>query len=317
MKELKNLVTVTGKLVKNNIEEFKTKKGVDAIGGSLVLRTADNSEHEINFYANKYKKNENKEFTSEESYFYKQYLDAKNNLKDIEHCAEGESPDIVSITDGTFTDNDFKINGRVVSSNKINAKFINRIEPKDYETTVLEAKFEVEGIVEKITDEIVKDVPTGNLVVTMNAIGQIADGFGKDAKYEADHLIPIRMTVDKAMANDFRSAGYYDGCFTKFTGVVINTVEITEEIEKAAFGTDIVKKVKRNIRRNEIKSGVAVSTIYEHDLTQDVVDTLTSKRKAKLKEIEAGESAHTETAEGFEKNPTPAPATTYNPFLQR
>lgn len=93
MKELKNLVTVTGKLVKNNIEEFKTKKGVDAIGGSLVLRTADNSEHEINFYANKYKKNENKEFTTEESYFYKQYMDAKNNLKDIEHCSEGESPD--------------------------------------------------------------------------------------------------------------------------------------------------------------------------------------------------------------------------------
>lgn len=30
-----------------------------------------------------------------------------------------------------------------------------------------------------------------------------------------------------------------------------------------------------------------------------------------------GESAHTETAEGFKKNPTPAPATTYNPFLQR
>ena len=51
--------------------------------------------------------------------------------------------------------------------------------------------------------------------------------------------------------------------------------------------------------------------------TEDVVDTLKSKRKAKLKEIEMGESSHTETAEGFEKNPTPAPATTYNPFLQR
>lgn len=317
MKELKNLVTVTGKLVKNNIEEFTTKKGVEAIGGSLVLRTADNSEHEINFYANKYKKNENKEFTSEESYFYKEYLDAKNNLKDIEHCAEGESPDIVSITDGTYTDNDFKINGRVVSSNKINARFINKIEPKDYETTVLEAKFEVEGIVEKIEDEIVKDTPTGNLTVIMNAIGQIADGFGKDAKYEADHLIPIRMTVDKSMANDFRNAGYYDGCFTKFTGVLVNTVDVQEVVETAVFGTDIVKKVKTTIKKNEIKSGIAVSTIYEHELTQDVVDTLTSKRKAKLKEIEAGESAHTETAEGFEKNPTPAPSTTYNPFLQR
>ena len=46
MKELKNLVTVTGKLVKNNIDEFTTKKGEEAIGGSLVLRTADDSEHE-------------------------------------------------------------------------------------------------------------------------------------------------------------------------------------------------------------------------------------------------------------------------------
>lgn len=195
MKELKNLVTVTGKLVKNNIEEFKTKKGVDAIGGSLVLRTADNSEHEINFYANKYKKNENKEFTTEENYFYKQYMDAKNNLKDIEHCSEGESPDIVSITDGKFTDNDFKINGKVVSSNKINAKFINKIEPKDYESTVLEAKFEVEGIVEKITDEIVKDVPTGNLVVTMNAIGQMADGFGNTGTYDLCEL-RVRTVMD-------------------------------------------------------------------------------------------------------------------------
>lgn len=119
MKELKNLVTVTGKLVKNNIEEFTTKKGEEAIGGSLVLRTADDSEHEINFFAYKYKKDENKNFTSEESYFYKQYTDAMN-LKDIEHCTEGETPDIISITDGMFTANDFKGNdGNVVSTNKI------------------------------------------------------------------------------------------------------------------------------------------------------------------------------------------------------
>ena len=70
MKELTNRVTVTGKLVKNNIEEFQTKKGEDAIGGSLVLRTADNSEHEIRFFAYKFKKDENKNFTTEESYFY-------------------------------------------------------------------------------------------------------------------------------------------------------------------------------------------------------------------------------------------------------
>lgn len=317
MKELKNLVTVTGKLVKNNIEEFKTKSGDDAIGGSLILRTADSSEHEINFFAYKFKKDENKNFTSEESYFYKEYVDAMNNLKDIEHCSEGENPDIVSITDGSFRDNDFKgSDGNVVSTNRISARFINKIDPKDYESTVLEAKFEVEGIVDTITDEIVKDVPTGNLIVRMNAIGQRADGFGKDAKYEADSIIPIKMIVDKSMAEAFRGTGYYDGCFTKMAGVLINTVDIQEVREKAAFGTDIVKKVKTTIRKNEIRSGVAVSTIYEHELTDDVVNALKAKRKAKLAEIKSGVSTNTQTAEGFQKAPTPAPQTTYNPFAQ-
>lgn len=82
MKKLMDLVTVTGELVKNGIEEFE-HEGVEKIGGILVLRTADDSEHEINFSSTKYKKDENKNFTSEESYFYKKYLDAMNNLKDI------------------------------------------------------------------------------------------------------------------------------------------------------------------------------------------------------------------------------------------
>ena len=56
-----------------------------------------------------------------------------------------------------FTDNDFKGNdGNVVSTNTISARFINKVEPKDYDSTVLEAKFEVEGIIEKIEDEVAK-----------------------------------------------------------------------------------------------------------------------------------------------------------------
>nr|DAE28775.1 MAG TPA: hypothetical protein [virus sp. ctmTa7] len=316
MKELKNLVSIKGKLVKNTIEEFTTKKGEDAIGGSLTLRTADDSEHEVNFFAFKYKKDENKNFTSEESYFYKKYIDAMN-LKDIEHCADGEMPDIISIDDGMFIANDFKgSDGNVVSTNKISARFINRVEPKDYENTILDAKFEVEGIIESITDEVRNDISTGNLIIQMNAINQRADKFGKDANYEVDSLIPIRMTVDKSMANDFKSAGYYDGCFTKLTGVIVNNVEIEKVTEKAAFGPDIVKTVKRTIRKNDVKSGLAPSTIFEHELTQDIIDTLQAKRKAKLAEVKAGESS-SQIAEGFQKNTsTPAPQTTYNPFAQ-
>ncbi len=318
MRELINNVTVTGQLVKNNIEEFQTKKGEDAVGGSLVLRTTDNSEHEIRFFAYKYKKDENKNFTQEENYFYQKYMDAKENLKDIEHCKDGESPDIISVTDGMFTDNDFKANdGSIVSTNTISARFINKIEPKDYDSTVLEARFEVEGIIEKIEDEIVKNVPTGNLVVIMDAIGQTADGFGKDVVYTADKLVPVKMLVDKSMAAAFRQAGYYEGAYTKLVGTVINSVEIAEQVEKAAFGADIKKEVKTYVRKNEIKSGTAVSTIFEHELTQEVVDALRAKRKAKLAEIKAGAAKATETAEGFAKDTsTPAPQTTYNPFKQ-
>lgn len=319
MKELTNRVTITGKLVKNNIEEFQTKKGEDAIGGSLVLRTADNSEHEIRFFAFKFKKDENKNFTTEESYFYQKYMDAKDNLKDIEHCSEGENPDIISITDGMFTDNDFKGNdGNVVSTNTIFARFINKVEQKDYDSTVLEAKFEVEGIIAKIEDEFAKNVPTGNLVVVLNAIGQTADGFGKDAVCTADKLIPVKMIVDKSMATAFRQAGYYEGGFTKLVGTVINSVEIVKQVEKAAFGTDIEKEVRIYVRKNEIKSGTAVSTIFEHELTQEIVDALKAKRKAKLAEVKSGKSSFAETAEGFEKNTsTPAPQITYNPFAQQ
>lgn len=318
MRELINKVTVTGKVVENNIEEYQTKKGEDVIGGSLVLRTADDSEHNIRFFAYKYKRDENKNFTSEESYFYKEYMDAKDNIKDMKHCSEGENPDIVSITDGMFTDNDFlDKNGNVVSSNTISARFINKVEPKDYDSTVLEAKFEVEGIIEKIEDEVVKNIPTGNLVVIMDAIGQTANGFGKDAVYTADKLIPVKMIVDKSMAGAFRQAGYYEGAYTKLVGTLINSVEIIKQIEKAAFGNDIEKEVKKTIRKNEIKSGTTVSTIFEHELTQEIVDALKAKRKAKLAEVKSGNSNGGGNDLPFKPDTsTPAPQTTYNPFAQ-
>lgn len=311
MNELINRVTITGKLVKNNIEEFQTRKGEDAIGGSLVLRTADNSEHDVRFFAFKYKRDENKNFTSEESYFYQKYIDAKENLKDIEHCADGEHPDIISITDGMFMDNDFKGNdGKVVSSNTISARFINRVEPKDYESTVLEAKFEVEGIIEKIDNEVVKGIPTGNILVVIDAIGQTANGFGKDSTYTVDHLIPIKMVVDKSLKDGFMSAGYYEGGFVKFAGKVINSVDIVTQTEKVAFGNDIERVIKTEVRKNEIKSGLPVSTIFEHGLTQDIVEALKAKRKAKLAEIESGITKPAETeSQSIPKIP-------YNPFAQ-
>lgn len=314
MKELINRITITGELVKNDLKEFKTNNGEEAIGGDLILRTADGSEHQVNFFSYKYKKDNNGNFTSETTYFYEKYLEAIETLKDSEHCGEGERPDIISITDGCFVTNDYKgQNGDVISTNRISARFINRVQPKDYETTVLEAKFEVEGIIASIEDEIVKNVPTGNLVVTLNAIRQRQTDYTKNESYEADSLVPIKMIVDKSMANAFRSAGYYEGAFTKFIGVLVNTVEFIKTIEKQNFGEDVERVVKNYVRKNEIKSGSAVSTIFEHELTQEIVDMLIAQRKQTLYEIKNGikKNNNSNVSES-----TPAPKINYNPFAQ-
>lgn len=317
MKELINQVTITGTLVKKSLEEFITKKGVDAIGGSLVLRTSDDSEHEVKFYSNKYKKDENKQFTNEESYFYGKYKEAQENLKDLENCKEGEIADVISIgKDGTIGVNDYKgKDGEVKSFNEISAKFINKVELKDLDTTPKIAKFEVEGLVESITEEIIQNNPTGNLIVKLNAIKQLQDGFGKDAKFNVDSLIPIRLIVDKSMAQLFRQAGYYDGCYAKFVGSLINTTEKIEVIEKQAFGEDNVHVSNKTVRRYEIKSGSNPSSLFEHELTQEIVDALISKRKTALAEIKSGVASSDEELP-FAKSSAEPPKTTYNPFAQ-
>jgi len=321
LKQTINKVRITGELVKNGLEEFTTKKsGKAAIGGSLVLRTADGSEHEVDFYSNKYKEDANGNVLSEERYFYKEYLKAMQELRDISKCTDGQKPDVISISDGMFTDNDFKgQNNKVVSSNKISAKFINVVEPKDYDTTVLEAKFEVDGVIAKLEDEIEKDVPTGNKRVVINHIAtrQIKEGDKYIDAYEVDKIIPVRMTIKKELVEPFTTAGYYEGCYTKLSGVVVNTVETGFEIEEQAFGEPIKRPFKRTTRLNDVKSGSNVGTIYEHDLTDDIANQLIAKRKQKLIEVENGVSSSSGSNSSAASSSTPAAAPpVMNPFAQ-
>ena len=53
IKQTTNVVNVVGVLVKNGLECKVNSKGTNYIGGSLVLRTDDGSEHQIDYYANK------------------------------------------------------------------------------------------------------------------------------------------------------------------------------------------------------------------------------------------------------------------------
>lgn len=323
MKEFKNNVTITGILVKNGIEEFTTKKGVEAIGGDLVIRTQDGSEHEVNVYANKYKKDANGNETNETSYFFDKYYEAKENLVSLETATEMQEAHVLRISDGKFVPNDFKgQDGQLVSNNKISCKFINVVEKKDLDVTVQEAKFEVEGIIESITDEIIKNVPTGDLIVKFNAIETaLVDANGNltydknKGKVTATGIVPIKLKVDKSMVNAFRGAGYYDGCFTKFIGKLINSTEIVEIVEQQAFGEDVRRQVKNYVKKYEIKSGGTPTTIETVELTNDIVTMLINKRKEELNaKLNATTSSQPQEGTFGAPTQTTPPPTQNNPF---
>ena len=285
MRNFMNNVQVTGVVVKDGISDFTTRDGKSMIGGSLVVRTQDGSEVEVNVIASQYKKD-----SFEESYFYTYYTNLKENLVTLENAEDPTQASVVRITDGEFTDNVFRNgNGDVIESNKINCKFINIVESNKVQDTVQQATFAVEGIVTGINDEMVNNMPTGNLIVYLDMIQtNLVDANGNPTfdknkgKVNPYGIVPIKLKVDKGMAHAFKNAGYYVGCFAKFVGNVINTVEVERVIEQMAFGEPVTKEIKKHIKCYLIKSGVAPTTPATQDLTQDVLTMLRNARKAKI-----------------------------------
>lgn len=315
MRNFMNNVQVTGVVVKDGISDFTTRDGKSMIGGSLVVRTRDGSEVEVNVIASQYKKD-----SFEESYFYTYYTNLKENLVTLENAEDPTQASVVRITDGEFTDNVFKnANGDIIESNKINCKFINIVESNKVEDTVQQATFAVEGIVTGINDEMVNNMPTGNLIVYLDMIQtNLVDANGNPTfdktkgKVNPYAIIPIKLKVDKGMATAFKSAGYYVGCFTKFIGEVINTVEVERVIEQMAFGEPVTKEIRKHIKCYLIKSGSNPTTPETQELTQDVLTMLRNARKVKIDNKLCG-STNGGMQEGvFGDTPVQKPTTTTN-----
>jgi hypothetical protein len=292
-KESINSVSITGVLVKKEfaIKDVDLKDpsgnviGKDkAIAGSLILRTADGSELEVNYYSAKTTKK------GEENKIFKGLNTVKENAKDLENFPQ--DADIIQIGAGKFSINDYKgQDGEVKTYNKINANFASRLSAADLEKTPLESQFEITGVIEKMEDEIIKDVATGNVKVTVNVIG-----------YEGE-IIPIVLHVMKDIAESFLKAGFYEGGYAKFSGKLINTTEEVTTVEKQAFGKDIVHTVKHNIQRKEVTGGSPKGSLIENEIDEQEYAQSKSARKLKLEKIKLEEA----------KKATPATNVT-NPF---
>lgn len=267
-----NDVYITGTLVKKDIKYTQANRtdenGLqDAISATLLLRSDDGSEHEVNYFAYKLTKdgNESKLFTG---------IEEINRLASLEDSPE--NADIIKIGNGSFDINDYvsQKDGTLKSYNKTTAKFINVVDGSDLEINPLKAEFEVQGVISKIEDEIYKNEHTGNKLIRL-------DMFGYNGK-----LIPIKLTIMEDMVKPFMGAGFFEGGFAKFAGKILNTKTTETITEKQTFGEDIVKHVTHTVRMYKITGGSKQGTIYDNQLTDELYDLAKSKRRLKLTEIQ-------------------------------
>ena len=292
IKQSINNVTVVGTLVKSTLEE-RMKNDKEFINGSLVLRTDDGSEHQVDYYASKFTKE------GKESALYKGLVTIMEQAVSLEKAETPNEADVIKIGGGEFSVNDFKSpkDGTVATALKISAKFANRLTQQEKETTPKVATFEVAGIVHKLDQEMIKAEPTGNGLVVLNAIGY------------GGKIIPIKLIVKAEMVDAFGTAGFYEGGSAKFNGTIINTTTTEEVVEKQAFGEDLVKTVSRTKKLNEIMGGSPLESI---GITDEQYQACLSKRRLHMEEVAQGGTKAPENA--FTPAPTQAQNTAPNPF---
>lgn len=311
IKTTMNTVMITGNLVKNGLDSKTDDNGNEYIGGSLILRSEDGSEHQVDYFSYKYKRDSDKKFTNEESGLYKGYVTIMEEYEGMDKLQEGEAPMVIKIGQGQFTDNLFMgKDGNVVESNKIRATFANRVEEDKLETTPKTATFQISGYIKDIKDELLKNgTMTGNKLIYVDTIGY------------GGTITPIKLTILKDKVQDFMSAGFYPMGTGKFAGKIVNTVE--EYDEQQAFGEPI--KRQKSVKRLEVTGGSPLGTLEQLGITQEQYEAGKSKRRLKMEQTKA-KGNNQQPQDGFTQSDSPVQNTNpqqsfsnpfNNPFSQQ
>ena len=271
IKTTMNSVIITGELVKNGLEIKNAGQQDEYISGSLVLRTSDGSEHKVDYFSYRFKKDKDKNFTNEESGLYKGYETMLEEYNGMDLLQEGEQPMVIRIGQGQFTDNIFMgKDGNLVESNKIKATFGNRIDEDKIETTPKTATFQVSGYIKDIKDEVLQNgTITGNKLIYLDTIGY------------GGAITPIKLTIVKDMVEQFLQAGFYAMGCGKFAGKIVNTVEEYEE--QQAFGDPILRK--RTVKGYIVTGGSPLGTLESMGITQEQYEAGKSKRRLKMETV--------------------------------
>ena len=248
--------TISGKLVNIDNREGTTKKGDEYIGGNIHIETGSDNVIPISFFATKNKKDGKPNPV---------YASLQTVIKEYKSIATHgrEEADMVEVGAARLTENSFFVrDGAMIRGFQFGAPFFNRkadITPQ--------GEFNVVGEVVKITEDIVDDVPTGNLTLTMLIV----------TYSNTANLVDFAVEGEKAV--NYVQTNFSPGMEVKLTGDILVMETFDKKVEASAFGEDIVEEVRKIERKLLVRSATPP---VESKISEEERQTMLAERESKL-----------------------------------
>lgn len=294
MERIKNEVSFSGKLIKNNLKLSTNNYGVQNISGNLVLRTSDDSEFIVNVFCDAIKskrENNNIEYTGEENKAFA----GLNKILTYLGLDDNPNSDIIISNSKTYKGENIcgyysckdyiNKNNELVSMYQINSSFMTS-DIDNIDTNDLKCTLSLNGIIEKISQEQSADNElTGNYIIDFLVLNTKGGWGNSSTEATLDSCYPIKFLLPQKLVEGFESCGYYEGCYTNFVTKIVNIEKEEKITTHMALGDDIVKVFKSVKKYNEIIGATPPIDISEIGIDQDMISALKNKRECYLEEL--------------------------------
>lgn len=251
--------TISGKLVNIESREGTTKKGDEYLGGNIHIETTPDNVIPVSFFATKNKKD------GKPNPVYASLQTVVKEFKSIATSGRDEA-DSIEVGLARLTENSFYVrDGQLIRGFQFGAPFFNR----KAEVTP-QGEFNVVGEVVKVREDIVEDVPTGNITLTLLVVT-----YGNTA-----NLIDFAVEGEKAV--NYVKTNFSPGMEVKVSGDILVTETFDKKVEASAFGDDIVEEVRKVERKLLVKSATPP---VDSKISEEERQTMLAERESKLQNM--------------------------------
>ena len=251
---------ISGKLASIEHRSGTMNSGPDYLAGRVYIEAGEDNVIPVSFFAAELKKD------GTPNPVYSSIHTVINEFKSIESNGREEANDIEvgmpRLQENTF----FLRDGRRIRAWEFQSPFFNRktgVEPK--------AEFTVVGEIVRTEDEIINDVPTGNMIVTLLIVT-----YGSAA-----NMVDFAVEGEKAV--NYVKANFVPGMQVKVSGDIMVVEKIQEKTTEAAFGDAIVEQIRLTERKLLIQSSTAP---VESPITEEQRTTMLAERESNLAQSE-------------------------------